>query len=882
MSKLWTINITEKVKITVALILSILILIWLGLYANSKTIKYKQSMKDVNLSGFVITHSQDILNAVQDVRSSWRQYIMTGDSSYIRSLDIAGRLLTKRVNSLKTMPLAYKQRVLLDSINVFLEKLRTFSYSLVVKREYVSFLTAWNFLNSREESMLIDKLNFNIYQFINAEKELQSQKLKRANSDFDKVIYSVTLCVIIATIIILLTLLYIRKIYQRLVNTEKLLLKSQIRLESILDKLPVGVIIVNSNSNEYHANHKAVELLKGHLLADGKVFETRENIYTQEGTLKPDLRDKLLITNAIKGEENIGFNETILTVDGKEIPFRISSIPLYNEQGKIEYAICVFDDITNLKAVESELIQAKKLVEESLKLKESFLSNMSHEIRTPINAILGFAELLGKEDLGEQDNEYVRIIRSAGESLLRLLNDILDFSKLESNMMVFEEHPLSIDGILSSTCNLYQAKARNKGVILSYECDEHIPGIVLGDPVRLTQVITNIIDNAIKFTPKGSVLIFAKLVGIDDKHTTIKFDIKDSGIGISKDKLTRVFKRFEQAGAETTRYYGGTGLGLSIAKHIVESQGGTISVTSEPDVGSMFTFVMPFNNFDNSAHTNDTKLAAVNDLSFLEGLKVLVVEDNLLNIKLISSIFMGYDLQMDIAETGTQALEKIKKNAYDIVLMDIELPDMNGYNTTKYIRNELGLDVPIIALTAHVLAGEKERCLQAGMNDYLTKPVNTRQMFEKIASLLKKNHTETNADNGSHFKPLATAAQRQPVSSGSLIDLSYLREFSDNNREFEKEVMELFLQQAPAQLSELELAVQDKNYSEIKMISHKLKSSVIVIVGNRLKPHFELLEQSAGKNDLGEEVINSYKIIRENLALATAQLQQLLETEYQD
>ncbi|MCH5687897.1 hypothetical protein LWM68_28700 [Niabella sp. W65] len=181
------------------------------------------------------------------------------------------------------------------------------------------------------------------------------------------------------------------------------------------------------------------------------------------------------------------------------------------------YAISVFDDISNIKQFENELIEAKKLVEESLKLKESFLSNMSHEIRTPINAILGFAELLGKRDIGVEENEYVRIIRSAGENLLRLLNDILDFSKLESNMMVFEEHPVSIDGILNSICVLYHPKARNKGITLSYECHSNVPEVVVGDPVRLTQVITNIVGNAIKFTPKGSVLIFAKMISFDEK-----------------------------------------------------------------------------------------------------------------------------------------------------------------------------------------------------------------------------------------------------------------------------------------------------------------------------------------------------------------------------
>ncbi|MCH5598817.1 response regulator [Niabella ginsengisoli] len=790
-------------------------------------------MRDVNLSGIIITHSQDVLNAIQDVQSAYRGYIITNDSSFLKSFDIANRFLQARISSLKSMPMTYTQRNLLDSISSLALEQKQFAFSIIVKRRYVSFLEAWNFLNSREENRLVNKLRYSVLKFTNAEKNLQSAKLKRENDNFNKVIYVVVISVIAAVLIILLTLIYIRIIYQRLVNTEQLLLKSQLRLESILDKLPVGVIIVNTKSNEYHANNKAVVLLNEQLLPDGNVFESHDKINTLEGVLKPELRDKLFISHAIHGEENIGFNETTINVDDREVPFRVSAIPVYNEKEQLEYAISVFDDISNIKQFENELIEAKKLVEESLRLKQSFLSNMSHEIRTPINAILGFAELLGKRDIGSEENEYVRIIRSAGENLLRLLNDILDFSKLESNMMVFEEHPVSIDGILNSICNLYLPKARNKGITLNYECDANVPEVIVGDPVRLTQVITNIVGNAIKFTPKGSVLIFAKLISTTDTQSIIEFKIKDSGIGISKDKLSRVFKRFEQAGSETTRLYGGTGLGLSIAKHIVQSQGGAISVTSELGVGSIFSFTMPFAKYDSENSVNKKPVESVTDLSFLEDLRILLVEDNTLNIKLINGIFLGTNVKVDVAETGGQAVEKVKDSFYDIILMDIELPDMNGYETTRIIRKDLKIQLPIIALTAHVLAGEKERCLEAGMNDYLTKPVNTRQLFEKINALITR---EFGLKQLAEEKLAVNTLPSQKLFSteNTVVDLSYLRELSDNNKEFEKEVIELFLSQVPSQMQELEEAIDHRNYSEIKMLAHKLKSSTAVTIGKNL------------------------------------------------
>jgi signal transduction histidine kinase/CheY-like chemotaxis protein/CHASE3 domain sensor protein/HPt (histidine-containing phosphotransfer) domain-containing protein len=875
-----SIKVSEKVKITIALSVSALILVGLGIYANSRTVRYKKSMRDVNLSGIIITQSQDVLNAVQDVQTAYRGYIITNDSSYLKSFDISSRILKTRISSLKRLPMIYKQRVLLDSMGALVNEQRQMAYSIIVKRRYLSFLEAWSYFNNGEENRLINKLRYNVLNFINTEKALQSQKLKHENDNFNKVIYVVIISVIVAVMIILFTLLYIRKIYQRLINTEQLLLKSQIRLESILDKLPVGVIIVNTKSNEYHANHKAVALLNQQLLPDGSVFESPDNVTAPNSTLKHELRDKLFITHAIYGETNIGFNETIIVVDGAEIPFRVSAIPIYNERGQLEYAISVFDDISNIKAFERELIQAKKLVEESLKLKESFLSNMSHEIRTPINAILGFAELLGKRDIGSEENEYVRIIQSAGENLLRLLNDILDFSKLESNMMVFEEHPVSIDGILNSICSLYLPKAKSKNITLSYECDANVPEVVVGDPVRLTQVITNIVGNAIKFTPKGSILIFARMISSDEKKSLIEFKIKDSGIGISKDKLSRVFKRFEQAGVETTRLYGGTGLGLSIAKHIVQSQGGEISVTSELGVGSIFTFTMPFDHYDSTKQVNTKPVESVADLSFLEDLSILLVEDNVLNVKLINGIFMGTNVKVDVAETGTQAIEKVKNNFYDIILMDIELPDMNGYNTTKIIRDELKLKLPVIALTAHALAGEREKCLEAGMNEYLTKPVNTRKLFEMMSVLMAVNiQPPAQAKEGK--SDITTIQSQKLFSTESLVvDLSYLHELSDNNKEFEKEVIELFLTQVPPQMQELDIAVSTSNYADVKMLAHKLKSSTAVTIGKKLMPHFELLEEKAVKNDLNDGAMRSYRIIKNVLTKGIAQLENLLQTSY--
>lgn len=841
-------------------------------------------MRDVNISGITITHAQDILNAIHDVQSAYKGFIITNDSSYIKSFDISNRILLTRIASLKSMPIKKKQIILLDTIAGLVNEQRGLANSIIIKRSYVSFVDAWNLLNNGYENRIVNKLRYNVINFINTEKSILTEKLKFENENFNKVIYVVTISVVAAVLIILFTLFYIIKIYKRLVNTEQLLLKSQLRLESILDKLPVGVIIVNTKSNEYHANHKAVTFLNQQVRPEGIVFGTPYGIKEEGCVLSHELRDKLFITHAIHGEENIGFNETTINMNGNPVPFRVSAIPVYNEKEQLEYAISVFDDISNIKQFENELIQAKKMVEESLKLRETFLSNMSHEIRTPINAILGFAELLGKKDIGVEENEYVRIIGSAGENLLRLLNDILDFSKLESNMMVFEAHPVSIDGILNSICNLYLPKAKSKGISLSYECDSNIPEMVFGDPVRLTQVVTNIVGNAIKFTPRGSVLVFATMVSADENKSNILFTVKDSGIGISKEKIPLVFKRFEQAGVETTRLYGGTGLGLSIAKLIVQSQGGDISVASELGVGSIFSFTLPFEKYNATMTVTSKTLDSVADLSFLDDLRILLVEDNEFNIKLITGVFKTTKAKLDTADTGNRAIEKLKNNVYDIILMDIELPDMNGYNIASIIRNDLKNDIPIVALTAHVLAGERERCLAAGMDEYLTKPVNTKQLYHVINILTGENLSRTDKMeilSGNDYSSSLPAQLFSTDAEDTLVDLSYLHELSDNNIEFEKQVIELFLLEAATQMQDLEEAINNKDCAAVKMIAHKLKSSTAITIGKKMIPHFELLEKGSSKNMITESMFKSYHIIKNFLDKAIRKLEEIIETSYQ-
>lgn len=383
--------------------------------------------------------------------------------------------------------------------------------------------------------------------------------------------------------------------------------------------------------------------------------------------------------------------------------------------------------------------EAKEKAEESTKLKEAFLANMSHEIRTPMNAIIGFSDILFKGKLEEKEREYVKTIKSAGENLLTIINDILDISKIEAGMMTFEDHTFSVKEIFKSLNVMLMSKAEEKNLGLFFRCDDDVPENLFGDPTRLTQIIINLVGNAIKFTTKGNINVRAKVLNSNFKNnkngdTVVEFLVQDTGIGISKDKIEHIFERFRQAESHTTRKYGGTGLGLSIAKQLVELQDGKLSVESEFDVGSIFKFYIPYKKSVEVLSATDTTEKKYN-MAKLSKLNILLVEDNRLNVKLILSLFSEYNLQLEVAENGSIGIEKLKKNKFDIILMDMEMPVMNGYEAAAFIRNDIKSEIPIIAMTAHAMSGERERCLSLGMNDYISKPINANLLFEKMYEL---------------------------------------------------------------------------------------------------------------------------------------------------
>ncbi len=421
-------------------------------------------------------------------------------------------------------------------------------------------------------------------------------------------------------------------------------------------------------------------------------------------------------------------------------------IPLKAENGEVYAAVVIARDITEAveqQAANVELIKAnseaevkRQIAEDTVRAKQQFLSNMSHEIRTPMNAIIGFTNIILKTKLEDRQKEYISAIKESSSALLVLINDILDLAKVDAGKMTFEKKPFKLTESVAGMLRLFESKIQEKNLVLIEEYDPAIPETLVGDALRLRQIILNLVGNAVKFTNEGQVAIRVKLLEMDAEKATVEFALADTGIGIPADKLAQVFNNFEQVYTEGGGAYGGTGLGLAIVKQLIERQGGTIDVVSELGKGSVFSFILSFNQSQEETvaileSETETRLET-------NTVKVLVAEDVVLNQLLIKIILMDFGFEVEIAENGKIAIEKLQANNYDLILMDLQMPEMNGFEATAFIRNEMKLSIPIIALTADVTTIDIEKSRAAGLDDYISKPIDEQKLYEKIFRWVRK------------------------------------------------------------------------------------------------------------------------------------------------
>lgn len=522
--------------------------------------------------------------------------------------------------------------------------------------------------------------------------------------------------------------------------------------------------------------------------------------------------------------------------------------------------------ISHLKkniALLNDLETEKTKTQEAANIKEQFLANMSHEIRTPVNAITGFTNLLDKTPLNPNQKEYVGLIKSASNNLYEIVNDILDISKIEAGMLQIDKAPFSLKELLYELELLFTHMAKTKGLVFNCNIHKDVPEYVLGDSERLKQVFINLISNAIKFTPKGIVSITVKQKSNTHNQSIIEFIVKDSGIGIPENKLHSIFERFEQADSETTRHFGGTGLGLAIAKKLVLMHDGTIDVKSIMGQGTEFTVTMPFEIAPvESSGLQSTELSMSKkhpqpQITFSNQCRVLAAEDNMMNQLLLRYIFEQWQLPLTIVKNGLEAITELKQQNYQLILMDIQMPEMDGFETVYELRNTLKLNTPVVAMTAHTLPGEKEKCLEAGMNDYLPKPL----IENELIAVLNK------------FLPQKKSGEEKYINQQELNSLF------DHNKDFVNNILTVFAEQFPKEVDALETAVKGQDYKKARSIAHNMKTTVTSVNSKSpLVACLEIIEEAEDKNFNDKLIIDAVATILSNRQSVVKEAQNSLDS----
>ncbi len=565
---------------------------------------------------------------------------------------------------------------------------------------------------------------------------------------------------------------------------------------------------------------------------------------------------------------------TIRHENGKLTDVLYNASVYKDDKGNVLGVFAAARDITEQKRIEKELIEARvlaelatgiaenakskaenatKIAEDAVRSKQQFLSNMSHEIRTPMNAIIGFTKVMLKTDLSAKQKEYLTAIKLSGDALIVLINDILDLAKVDAGKMTFEQTPFRMALSISAMLHLFETKIQEKNLILVKEYDPRIPEVLLGDPVRLHQIILNLISNAVKFTSKGNITASVTLLAEDAATVTIEFAIADTGIGIPEDKIDKIFEKFQQGSSGTARLYGGTGLGLAIAKQLVESQGGSIQVKSKIDEGSKFSFTLSFQKTDAAA----MEMEIFELDTEIKNIKVLVVEDMPLNQLLMKTLLDDFGFERDIAENGKIAIEKLKDKSYDIILMDLQMPEMNGFEATEYIRNTLQSSVPIIALTADVTTADLAKCKAIGMNDYIAKPVDERLLYSKIIGLVKKPESI-------HLSKVKALIQIEKL---KCTDMSYLLRLTKSNPLLMMEMIGAYLKQTPPLIVAMKESFQNKDWDLLYATVHKIIPSFLIM---GMSPNFETMAkqvQDYARTQQLEDSIPDFVLKLENICV---------------
>ena len=629
---------------------------------------------------------------------------------------------------------------------------------------------------------------------------------------------------------------------ERKLSEQALKIKEQ-KYRSILANMNLGLLEVDNNDVIQYANQSFCSII-------GYQIDELLGKKASDLLLSPNQKEVIISKNH-KRKEGIS--------DAYELPLRnkkgevkwllISGAPRYNDNGDLVGSVGVHLDITEQKQLEIDLTNARDAAQASSQAKELFLANMSHEIRTPMNAILGMTNQLNKTKLDTNQKFFLDTIHSASDNLIIIINDILDLSKIDSGKLSIEKIGFEPQKVINKVMQVLQHRAEEKGLIFTNSFyDYQLSKVLIGDPYRLEQVLLNLISNAIKFTSRGSVDTTFKVISDFNETQIIDITVKDTGIGMDEAFIEKLFDKFSQEDESVTRKYGGTGLGMSICKELVELMGGEIAVFSKKNEGTTVTIRLKMEKSSESElpqkETFDT------DTSLLIDKNILVTDDNEINRLLASTILSNYGANIFEARNGLEAIEIIKQQAIDVVLMDLQMPILDGLEATEIIRKTINTSLPIIALTAYALKGDNQKCFDVGMNDYLSKPFEENQLVQVVTKWLSIN-------KDLKAQPIIN---KQNIQSQPLYNLAQIEEISRGNASFVDKMVDLFISQTSASIQEMKLAFEEQDFEKMKKIAHRMKPAIFNM-GIKLEKEMSAIEYFSKNSQTTEKLQNIiYKV----------------------
>jgi PAS domain S-box-containing protein len=611
-------------------------------------------------------------------------------------------------------------------------------------------------------------------------------------------------------------------------HAELELLKSQERYQAIFSQSKDAIYISNG-TNLVDFNDATVQLF-------GYSAEELRTLSVDDLYKNP--QDKVAFTNAMKNLSFVkDYEVELMRKDGTVRLCLLTSNAIITDEFNGYHGI--IRDVTARKQTE-ELRKAKELAERSALMKEKFLANVSHEMRTPMNAILGLTNLLLKTDFNEEQHNYLTSIRESSQHLLGIINDILEVSSLKEGKINLAENEFDLHELVTHIVNVFDYNVKEKGLALNVTIDKNVDKLIMGDKLRLKQILTNLVGNAVKFTEKGSVVLAVRKTREAKEHAFFEFRVTDTGIGIPDDKVEMIFETFAQVFDEKIKTYGGTGLGLSITKQLVQLHKGTIRVESKVGEGSVFICEIPFKKAVEHPKTQipveDEKVT----LDIGRDIQILLVEDHKLNQivarKTLEKEFPN--VVVTIADNGKIAIEKLEKQDFDLILMDIQMPVMDGYEATRYIRENMPENkakTTIFAMTAHAHMAQDDKFLEYGMDDCVLKPFDPKQLFSKITHYILKNNQPNSLTEE------INNAMNTPV----LIDLSYMELMADGDDDMKKVMLELLFEEPVEEIKMMHTFVQRKDWSSLKNVSHKMKSTLAFVGNDTLTETNKAIEKSA-------------------------------------